>query len=161
MKNTGYIRLLLRVLAIAAVGWITLNYVFLLTQVHGNEMFPAFKDGDLVIAYRLQRQLNKNDTVVYTVNGERKTGRILGRGSDIIMMDDSGALSVNGTAQTGEILFPTYARDAVRYPYTVPDGMYFILCDYRTNGTDSRDYGAIPAKQVEGKIITILRRRGL
>ncbi len=124
-------------------------------------MFPAVKDGDLVIAYRLQNEYLKNDLVVYTVDGERKIGRILGRETDIIMMDDSGSLTVNGTTQAGEILYPTYAKEGIDYPYTVPADSVFVLCDYRTNGRDSRDFEAIPMRNVEGKVITILRRRGL
>ncbi|MDO4620125.1 MAG: signal peptidase I [Lachnospiraceae bacterium] len=143
------------------LGWILLSQVFLLTQAHGNEMFPAVKDGDLLIAYRLQGSYIKNDLVVYTVNGERKIGRIAGRETDVIMMDDSGTFTVNGTEQSGEILYPTYAKEGLTYPYEIPEQSVFILCDYRTEGTDSRNFGAVPMSAVEGKVITLLRRRGL
>lgn len=58
-------------------------------------------------------------------------------------------------------MYPTYAKEGLEYPYRVPEGHVFVLGDYRTNATDSRDFGPIPMKQVEGKVITILRRRGL
>ena len=45
----------------------------------------------------------------------------------MITMDDTGTLLVNGTAQTGEIAFPTYAKEGITYPYTVPEGSVFIL----------------------------------
>ncbi|MDO4649048.1 MAG: signal peptidase I [Eubacteriales bacterium] len=145
----------------AGIGWLLFTKVMLFTQVKGNEMFPAMKDGDLLIAFRLQQEYVKNDVVVYTVNGEQKTGRVMGRATDVIMMDDSGSLLVNGTVQTGEILYPTYAKEGIEYPYIVPEESVFILSDYRTRGIDSRDYDAIPLKDVKGKVITILRRRGL
>ena len=44
---------------------------------------------------------------------------------------------------------------------SVPEGSVYVLGDYRTNTQDSRDFGAIPIKSVQGKVITILRRRGL
>ncbi|MDO4634267.1 MAG: signal peptidase I [Eubacteriales bacterium] len=159
--KSGYVSLLLRVAFIVIIGWVLLTKVFIFTQVRGNEMFPALKDGDLVIGYRLQREYQKNDTVIYQADGEQKAGRLFGRETDVIMLDDSGTLLVNGTAQAGEILYPTYAKEGIAYPYTVPTDSVFILNDYRTEGKDSRDYGAIPRKDVKGKIITIIRRRGL
>lgn len=74
-------------------------------------------------------------------------------------MDDSGTLFVNGTAQGGEIVFPTYAKEGIQYPYTVPEGSVFILGDYRTHAKDSRDFGCISLPEVKAKVITILRRR--
>lgn len=41
-------------------------------------------------------------------------------------MDDTGTLLVNGTAQTGEIAFPTYAKEGITYPYTVPKAVYLF-----------------------------------
>ena len=76
-------------------------------------------------------------------------------------LDDSGTLLVNGTVQSGEILYPTYAEGELEYPYAVPEGYVFVLGDYRTQTTDSRTLGAVPMGDVKGKVITILRRRGL
>jgi signal peptidase I len=49
----------------------------------------------------------------------------------------------------------------IEYPYTVPEDSYFVLCDFRTSSDDSRSYGAVPKEDLDGKIITILRRRGI
>lgn len=157
----GYLDLLVRVVLLVAAGWILLTQVFLITQVSGNGMFPALKDGDLVFAYRLQREYAKNDVVVYEADGEERIGRIVARETDVVTLDDSGTLLVNGTAQSGEILYPTYAEGELEYPYTVPEEHVFVLGDYRTQTEDSRILGAIPVKDVKGKVITILRRRGL
>ncbi len=159
--KAGYKSLLIRVLLVAVVGWVLLTQVLLVTQANGNEMFPAVKDGDLVVAFRLQGDYVKNDVVVYKAEGKTKVGRVVARETDVVMLDDSGSLLVNGTAQTGEIVFSTYAKEGIEYPYIVPKGCVFILCDYRTNGTDSRDYGAISLDDVDGKVITLMRRREL
>lgn len=161
LDRQGYISLLLRVLFLALAGWVLFTQVFLITQATGNEMFPAVKDGDLIICYRLQKDYAKNDVVIYTVNGQRRVGRIAARGTDVVTLDDSGTLLVNGTAQSGEILYPTYAKEGMTYPLTVPEDHLFILGDYRTQAEDSRDFGPVPLKALEGKVITILRRRGL
>lgn len=161
LDRQGYWSLLLRILFLALAGWVMFTQVFLITQVRGNAMFPAVKDGDLVIAFRIQQEYAKNDVVVYTVDGETHIGRIVARATDTVMLDDSGKLLVNGTNQTGEILYPTYAKEGLTYPYLVPEDHLFLLGDYRTQTEDSRDFGPIPLKQVQGKVITILRRRGL
>mgnify|MGYP000759377682 CR=1 FL=1 len=153
--------LLGRVVVLAAAAWVLFTQVFLLTQAKGNSMFPAVKDGDLLICYRLQKTYAKNDVVVYTQGGKLRVGRILGREGDLVALDDSGTLVVNGAVQSGEILYPTYAKDALEYPYTVPEGCVFVLGDYRTQSEDSRDFSPVPLEDVQAKVITLLRRRSL
>ena len=153
--------LLGRVVVLAAAAWVLFTQVFLLTQASGNSMFPAVKDGDLLIAYRLQGTYAKNDVVLYEQDGKLRVGRVLGRENDLIALDDSGTLIVNGSAQSGEILYPTYAKDTLEYPYTVPADSVFILGDYRTQSEDSRDFGPVPLTDVKAKVITLLRRRSL
>ena len=109
----GYVSLMIRVLVIAVIGWLLFTQVFFIGQAKGNEMYPAVKDGDLIIGYRLQDTYLEDDAVVYEADGELHVGRILGRESDVITMDDSGTLLVNGTVQGGEILFPTYAKEGI------------------------------------------------
>lgn len=157
----GYKHLFIRIAVLAGIGVILFSFVFLVTQAVGNDMFPAVKDGDLVIGYRLQREYSKDDVVIYTVDGKTHIGRVAARATDEVTLDDSGTLLVNGVAQGGEILYPTYAKEGIEYPYTVPENCIFVLGDYRTQTEDSRDFGAIPLKNVKGKVITILRRRGL
>ncbi len=160
-KN-GYIQLIVRILFVVICGGLLFTQAFLLTRAPDNEMFPAVKGGDLLICFRLQRKFLKNDVVIYKVDGKTHVGRILGQETDVITLDDTGQLLVNGTPQEGEIAFPTYAKKGIKkYPYTVPEGCVFILGDYRTQARDSRDYGPIKRKNVKAKVITVLRRREL
>ena len=161
LDRQGYASLLLRILFLIAALWVLFTYVFLITQVSGNDMFPAVKDGDLAVAFRLQQDYAKGDVIVYRANGKTYFGRIAARATDVVTLDDSGNLQVNGTTQSGEILYPTYAKEGLEYPYRVPEGHVFVLGDYRTQTQDSRDFGPIPMENVLGKVITILRRRGL
>lgn len=157
----GYRSLAIRIIVLMAALWLFLTEVFLITQVNGNDMFPAIKDGDLVFAYRLQADFAKNDVIVFEVDGQRRVGRIIGREGDVINMDDGGNLQVNGTTQGGDIMYPTYAKEGYTYPYVVPEDHVYILGDYRTQTTDSRDFGPVPEENIDGKVITILRRRGI
>lgn len=157
----GYVSLFFRIVFLALVGYLLFTKAFLITQASGVGMFPAIKDGDLIIAFRMQQEYAKNDVVVYTANGATYLGRIAARENDVVTLDESGTLLVNGTAQSGEIMYPTYAKPGYEYPLRVGEGQVFLLGDYRTQTLDSRDFGPISMEQVEGKVITILRRRGL
>lgn len=47
------------------------------------------------------------------------------------------------------------------FPLTLGPNEYFILADSRDGGVDSRTFGAIPADELAGKVITVLRRRSI
>lgn len=153
--------LLVRIIIIVVAGYLLFSQVFLVTQVSGMDMFPALKDGDLTVVFRLQQEYYKNDVIAYYSPDGLRFGRIAAREKDVVSMDDSGTWQVNGTTQSGEILYPTYAVEGVEYPYRVPENCIFVLGDYRTKATDSRIYGPISMDDVAGKVITIMRRRGL
>ena len=161
LTRRGYGALGIRLLLIAMAVWFAFSQVFLLHRNQGLGMFPAVKDGDLVLAYRLQQEYGKGDVVVYRAGGQLHLGRVAALGTDVIMMDDSGSLTVNGSPQNGEILYPTFARENTVSPLRVQEGMVFVLGDYRTQTQDSRDFGPIPLDDIQGKVITLVRRRGL
>lgn len=157
----GYAELIIRIILILLVGYLIFTQVFIITQVHGMGMFPAVKDGDLVIAFRLQKDYQKNDVVVYEKDGRISINRIVAMQNDIVQMDNKGDLLINGTTKTGEIMFPSYSKEAIKYPYCVSHNSVFVLGDYRTIAVDSRDYGELNVDEIEGKVITIFRRRGI
>lgn len=157
----GYISLAIRIILLIGIGYILFTQVFLITRATGNDMFPAIKDGDLVIAFRLHKEYVKDDVAVYKMEGKTHLGRVAARETDVVTLDDSGTLLVNGTAQVGEIIYLTLAREGLTYPLRIEENRLFLLGDHRMESIDSRDYGPIELRKLEGKVITILRRRGL
>ena len=158
----GYISLFFRAAILALAGYFLFTQVFLITQCSGMGMFPALKDGDLMIVFRMQQEYRQDDVIAYRAENKRQVGRIVASGGDVVNMDDDGRLFVNEVQRTGEILYPSYARETgTEYPFNVPEGSFFVMGDYRTQTLDSRDFGAIDRNDVEGKVITILRRRSL
>ena len=91
----------------------------------------------------MERNYVKNDVVLYEKEGKIRTGRVLAKEGDVVQIDESGTLTVNGTIQTGEILFPTYPGDDQTYPLRVPEGSLYVLGDHRTETIDSRELGCI------------------
>ena len=167
ITRAGYRRLAVRLIYLAVICYLLFTYCFLITQCHGQDMFPAMKDGDLCVVFRVQTQrlfgekIVADDIIAYKTDGKRAFGRVVAVAGDVVMLSDSGSLMVNGLTEGGNILFPTYALGDLEYPYRVPEGCVFVLGDYRINTTDSRILGPIPLESVEGKLITILRRREL
>lgn len=156
------------------------HFVFDIHYLRGNYMFPALKDGDLVMTYKLEEAV-KNDVVLYDMNGEDRLGRIVGYAGDTIEFSVDGELMVNGCVASEEIFYPTTERNETKKNdaetksddgnetsdaseknvYTVPEGTVYILNDYRSEGTtDSRNFGAVPKTALKGKIFLMIRRRG-
>lgn len=161
LNSRGWVSLVLRLAVITLAVWILFSQVFVVTQCQGMGMFPAIEDGDLILGYRLQNEFQKNDVIIYQRGDAVYLGRIIAMGTDVVMMDDSGLITVNGTTQSGEIMYPTYAKEGIEYPYRVQEGEFFVLGDYRTQTQDSRDFGTVAPEDVLGKVITIVRRRGV
>jgi signal peptidase I len=149
-----------KLVLVAGILWIVFGQVFALTQMKGEDMYPRLRDGDLIVAYRLERDLVQDDVVLFEKNGYQHVGRIVAQGGDVVDLTEDGSLVINGNVQEEEIFYITEpAAGSLSYPYTVPEDSYFILCDFRTNGVDSRYFGAVTREEIVGKVISILRTR--
>ena len=153
-------RLLIRIAALAVIGFVLLHFVIGVFINHSNDMFPAVRDGDLCITYRLKKPAYE-DIVAYKVGGERHFGRIVGLPGDVIEMGWSAGYTVNGTAPYETVFYDTTKVDGstLEYPYTVGEKEIFVLNDLRDNGTDSRLYGAIPLSDTDGSLVLLWRHR--
>lgn len=156
----GYLDLAKNGVIMAVLLLIAFTKVFFITTASGTDMYPAILDGDILLGYRLTTTYQKNDVVVCEMDGRQVIGRIVAREGDSVDMTEDGTLYVNGTEQTGEIAFPTNPGKQT-YPYTVPEGCVYLLGDYRTQTTDSRDYGPVEVKNIRAKVVNIFRRRGI
>ena len=140
--------------------WALLKWVGGVYMCHNNCSYPMIKDGDLVITYRLD-EYRQGDVIVYKHDGETKFGRVIAFGGDVVEIS-ADSVKVNGYGIYDDTVYPTTAEgSATVYPYTVPDGCIFVLNDFRSDISDSRTYGALPAGDTEGKAIFVMRRRGI
>jgi signal peptidase I len=155
------LRFIMKLAAVVLVVWAIFTFVFGIRQVSGETMYPRLRDGDLILYYRLEQDYAIDDVVAFHVDDNVREGRIVAQSGDVVDLTE-GQLVVNGNVEQEEIFYQTYPQDGeITYPYTVPENSYFVLCDFRTNGFDSRTYGAIPQSDLDGKVITVLRRRGI
>lgn len=151
--------LILKLGILAAIGWAALTFVFGVFRVSGNAMYPALKDGDLVVTYRLE-EYRADDVVAYRAGGETRFGRIVAVATQTVDGDAQGML-VNGVHRNEEIFYPTEMLGTeLSIPVRLEAGQYMVLNDHRTELTDSRSFGLIDESELEGKVIFFFRRRG-
>lgn len=71
-------------------------------------------------------------------------------------------VTVNGYGILENAVYPTTNQgSSITYPYTVPEDCVFVLNDFRSEVSDSRNYGGIPMDDTKGKVVFLIRRRGI
>lgn len=154
-------KLMWRIAAILIVVWAVWTYVGDLYIQHDNNMYPHIKDGDLVITYKLGDYI-KGETALYEVDGVRQIGRVVAGPGDVVTMDENGSYMINGLLPYEAVFYDTVSAEyGIEYPYTVPEGEYFILNDMREMFADSRAFGAVPVENMYGRIVFVMRNRGV
>ena len=144
----------------ALIIWALCSFVIGIYIVHGNSGYPMLKDGDLCIIYRWG-ELHQGDEVAYLQDGKIRFGRIVALPGNTVDLSEEN-LTVNGYGVFEDAVYPTTGEGAlVGFPYEVPKDSYFILNDYRSDITDSRSYGAVSKKNIKGKVVFVMRRRGI
>ena len=130
----------------------------------GNRMFPHIKDGDLLLTYKLEGY-RPGDVVVYRhpQTGQSQVSRIVALGKNEIQVTENGALLINGSAPAEQVFYITAPAEGsdVGYPYQVQEQECFLLDDFRTEGQDSRTFGAVREDDLLGKVVFVFRRRGI
>lgn len=151
-----------KIAAIAICGYLALSFLFGVGIVNGEGMYPRLRDGDMVIFYRLEAEQNVSDVVAYAKNGVLYYGRIVAMGGDTVDLNADGQLIVNGSVQQEEVFSATSAEGrATVLPVTLAGNEVFILGDNREYAQDSRDFGPVAKGDIKGKVISLLRNRGL
>ena len=102
-------------------------------------MDSAYQPGDIVIIHR-------QENVEYIK-------RIVAEPGDVLELAEDGVLLVNGEEESGRMTAGATlpASDGVEFPYTVPEGCYFVLGDNRENSQDSRVFGAVRKEEITGR----------
>jgi signal peptidase I len=156
------LRFVIKLLSMCLVLWFIFTFVFGICLMDGESMYPSIKDGDLILYFRMEPDYSIGDVVAYEMDGSLRIGRIVAQGGDEVDLSEDKLLMVNGNVESEAIFYPTErAEDGIFFPYKVADDSYFILGDMRTTSTDSRNFGLVSKSRLRGKVITLLRRRGI
>ena len=152
-----------RLIILAAFVYLVFGVFFGFYVPHDNDMYPRISAGDLLIYYRLSDSYSDQDIVVYTAGDTDYAGRIVARPGDTVELGSDGEFRINGSRifESG-IFYTTAPYDTdVTYPLTLSEDEFFLLCDMREGGRDSRFFGAVKKSSIKGKVITLLRRSSL
>jgi len=153
--------LVLKLLIFLVLIAVMIFFVFGIYRCSDNMMSPAFKDGDLAIYYRLQKEFQPSDTVIIEKDGETQIRRIIAKPGDSVEITADG-LKINGYLQqeTGIYTETLPYTEGISFPITLEENEYFVLGDNRSEAKDSRIYGAVKKDEIKGTVITLLRHRG-
>jgi signal peptidase I len=155
--------LLIKTAAIALAFILLFTFLFGIVRYQEPSMVPAIKDGDLVIYHRLsQSGYQPNNVVVLEYHGQKQARRVVATAGDTVDITGQGLL-INGALQQEPGIYQDTERyaEGIDFPLTVPEGEIFLLGDSRTGATDSRIYGCVKVEDTLGKVMTIIRRRGI
>lgn len=158
------------IVTLAVVIFIALvfrNFVLGTNLVKGISMEPTFEHNDYVVLNKLTYRLGepkRGDIVVCSYDKgtqeENIIKRVIGTPGDVIDIETGDEYQyivlVNGEAIEENYLGENMEQKGdIEYPYTVPEGCYFVMGDNRNSSNDSRSklIGAIPKKNIEGKVI--------
>lgn len=150
------------------LGIICLVFAVLFTFVYGayscrdNYMNPAITDGDFVIYYRLDKNYVVGDAVALKYEGKMITLRVVAEEGDRVDISEDGLL-VNGALQQEQDIYQDTERfeEGIDFPITIQEGEVFLLGDAREDATDSRIIGPVKIDDTYGKVMMIIRRRGI
>ncbi len=159
----------LRLLLLALVIWVLFFQVIGLTHAPSNDMYPRIDAGDMLLFYRLDKDVKAQDIVVIEKvppdNTEEKlfVCRVVAVAGDTVEISDEGRLIVNGNTMLESNIFSATPRyeGYTTYPLTLGEGECFVLADAREGGADSRYFGPVSREDIAGTVITVLRRNNL
>ena len=159
----------LRLVILLVVVWL-LFFVFVgVTHMPSADMYPRIDPGDFVLFYRLDKDVKAQDIIVFEKaadSGEKAQPfvcRVVAAPGDTVEVTDERGLAVNGnTLSEPYIYYPTKPyMDQMKFPIVLGDGEYFVMADYRNGGEDSRYFGPVTQDEIQGIVITVLRRNNL
>lgn len=165
----SYQYFLLRVLIFIVVVWVLFFKIIGIVINPTEDMYPRVDAGDMVLFYRLDRDVSAQDVIVIEKSTPDQSEpqimvlRVVAVTGDTVEISDGERLIVNGNTMIEKnIFYPTPRYEGfVEYPLTLGEDECFVLADSRDGGSDSRYFGVVKKSEILGSVITIVRRNQL
>lgn len=131
------------------------TFVFQIYWIPSESMYPSIKKNDFVLVTKYDYWFEEPDygeIIVFEYPVDRNKHfikRLIGKPNDIIQIKD-GFLYRN-EVKVKEFYLPQDIEMKPYGPVEIPEDQYFFLGDNRNNSNDSRFWGFVERKLIEGK----------
>ena len=146
MKKT-ILFIIIKVLIISIIIVIC-THIFGFQIIKSNNMNPIIKPGCLILYYKLGHEYKKDDVI--TIN--KQIYRVIGVYKDIIKIENN-QLFINDVKEEDKIYYDK------KLNYHLNKDEYFVLNDNRKDINDSRSFGIINTKKINGIVIAKIQIR--
>ena len=166
--SNAVIELLLYAAIIVMCVCVVPKYVLQRTIVDGTSMMNTLKDGDNLLVEKVTYRLSEPkrfDVIVFYPHGRESNDyyikRVIGLPGETIQIKGN-TIYINGKA-----IKENYGKDPMtesgiaEEPLKLAKDEFFVLGDNRPQASDSRIYGCIDTTNIRGKVIAVIRSRGI
>lgn len=141
-------------IVVAAIAVLLATLLLPVLQVSGDSMNPTLQSGDVLLLLKTDG-MKTGDLCGFYWQNKLLLKRIIGGPGDVISIDRSGVVTVNGEALDEPYVDELALGECdLKFPYQVPENRYFVMGDHRSTSIDSRStvIGCVDKSQIVGKV---------
>lgn len=143
------------IIVVAAVAVLIATLVLPVLQISGTSMLPTLENGEIVVLVKTTK-MDYGDLCAFSYSNKILIKRVIGLSGDVLYIDEEGTVFVNGyELEEPYLTEKSFGECDIEFPYTVPEGSYFLMGDQRTTSIDSRNavIGPVSTEQIIGKLL--------
>ena len=149
LQSTAY-----ALVVVAAIAVLLATNLLPVLQVSGDSMNPTLQSGDVLLLLKTD-DMKTGDLCGFYWQNKLLLKRIIGGPGDVISIDRSGVVTVNGEALEEPYVDELALGECdLKFPYQVPENRFFVMGDHRATSIDSRStvVGCVEKSQIVGKV---------
>lgn len=161
--HSGWLRLGTKIMLLVVVFLVFFGVCFGVHRINDPSMSRRLEDGDLILYSKMVNEYKVGDVIVFEYEGQTYTSAIVAEGGDLVEIDESGHLYLNGTQVSDDIVITPEQKDELSMSpqFRVPADTFFVLNENLESVKDSRSFGTINKNNIKGKVVGVLRTRSI